>query len=49
VIQTEVRDPLTDQILFGELEHGGTVVIQLNEDKLAFAYQPKTQEPQAAR
>ena len=41
VIQTEVRDPLTDQILFGELEHGGTVVIELNEDKLAFAYQPK--------
>ena len=49
VIQTEVRDPLTDQILFGELEHGGTVVIELNEDKLAFAYQPKPEEPQAAR
>ena len=25
VIQTEVRDPLTDEILFGTLEHGGTV------------------------
>ena len=25
VIQTEVRDPLTDEILFGQLEHGGTV------------------------
>jgi ATP-dependent Clp protease ATP-binding subunit ClpA len=53
VIQTEVRDPLTDQILFGELEHGGTVVIDLNidpnGDKLAFAYQPKTEEPQPAR
>jgi ATP-dependent Clp protease ATP-binding subunit ClpA len=49
VIQTEVRDPLTDQILFGELEHGGTVVIELNGDKLAFAYQPKPEEPQAAR
>ena len=23
VIQTEVRDPLTDEILFGQLEHGG--------------------------
>ena len=49
MIQTEVRDPLTDQILFGNLEHGGTVVIDLNEDMLAFAYQPKTEEPQAAR
>ena len=49
VIQTEVRDPLTDQILFGQLEHGGTVVIDVNEDKLTFGYQPKTEEPQAAR
>ncbi len=29
VIQTEVRDPLTDEILFGRLEHGGTVTIKL--------------------
>ena len=27
VIQREVRDPLTDEILFGELEHGGTVIM----------------------
>ena len=27
VIQTEVRDPLTDEILFGQLEQGGTVTI----------------------
>ena len=27
VIQTEVRDPLTDEILFGRLEGGGTVSI----------------------
>ena len=27
VIQKEVRDPLTDEILFGALEHGGTVTI----------------------
>jgi ATP-dependent Clp protease ATP-binding subunit ClpA len=49
VIQTEVRDPLTDQILFGQLEHGGTVVIDMNDDTLAFSYQPKTEEPQPAR
>ncbi len=31
VIQTEVRDPLTDEILFGRLEHGGTVTIGLKD------------------
>ncbi len=31
VIQTDVRDPLTDEILFGRLEHGGTVTISLDE------------------
>jgi ATP-dependent Clp protease ATP-binding subunit ClpA len=41
VIQTEVRDPLTDEILFGQLENGGTVTIQLRDDKLAFTYEPK--------
>jgi ATP-dependent Clp protease ATP-binding subunit ClpA len=38
VIQREVRDPLTDQILFGELEHGGTVTITVADDALRFAY-----------
>jgi ATP-dependent Clp protease ATP-binding subunit ClpA len=43
VIQTDVRDPLTDEILFGRLEHGGTVQIGLAEDRLAFTYrQPVT-------
>jgi ATP-dependent Clp protease ATP-binding subunit ClpA len=39
VIQREVRDPLTDQILFGQLEHGGTVTIELSGDGLAFVYE----------
>ena len=41
VIQKEVRDVLTDQILFGALEHGGTVTIDLAGDTLAFAYELK--------
>jgi ATP-dependent Clp protease ATP-binding subunit ClpA len=41
VVQTEVRDPLTDQILFGQLENGGTVTIGLKDDALDFAYAPK--------
>jgi ATP-dependent Clp protease ATP-binding subunit ClpA len=38
VIQTEVRDPLTDEILFGQLENGGTVTIGLADDKLTFSF-----------
>ncbi|MEW6364414.1 MAG: ATP-dependent Clp protease ATP-binding subunit ClpA [Acidobacteriota bacterium] len=38
LIQTEVRDPLTDEILFGKLEHGGTVTIGLGSDKILFSY-----------
>ena len=36
VVQKEVRDPLTDEILFGALEHGGTVTIGLADDRLTF-------------
>jgi len=38
VIQSEVRDPLTDEILFGRLEHGGRVRIGLEDDHLTFAF-----------
>jgi ATP-dependent Clp protease ATP-binding subunit ClpA len=38
VIQTEVRDKLTEEILFGKLENGGTVKIGLEGDSLTFAY-----------
>jgi ATP-dependent Clp protease ATP-binding subunit ClpA len=41
VIQTEVRDPLTDEILFGKLENGGTVTIGLADDKLTFVYEDR--------
>jgi ATP-dependent Clp protease ATP-binding subunit ClpA len=40
VIQREVRDVLTDQILFGVLEHGGTVTIDAPDDRLSFKYDP---------
>jgi ATP-dependent Clp protease ATP-binding subunit ClpA len=38
VIQQEVRNPLTDEILFGRLEEGGHVRIRLDGDRLAFAF-----------
>jgi ATP-dependent Clp protease ATP-binding subunit ClpA len=40
VIQTEVRDPLTDEILFGRLEKGGNVTIALEGEKLTFVIEP---------
>ncbi len=36
VVQSEVRNPLTDEILFGRLENGGTVRIGLRDDALTF-------------
>jgi ATP-dependent Clp protease ATP-binding subunit ClpA len=38
IIQREVRDVLTDQILFGALEHGGTVTIDVADNHPTFAY-----------
>ena len=43
VIQTEVRDPLTDEILFGRLEQGGTVTIGLADGKLTFDFAERPQ------
>ena len=43
-IQTEVRDPLTDEILFGGLEHGGTVRIGLVDDALHFDVEPRAHQ-----
>jgi len=50
VVQREVRDPLTDQILFGQLEHGGTVTIDATEgaEHLSFSYAPAPAPPPVA-
>jgi ATP-dependent Clp protease ATP-binding subunit ClpA len=40
LIQTELRNPLTDEILFGRLEHGGTVVIGVSGEQITFEYRP---------
>ncbi len=41
VVQKEVRDPLTDEILFGQLEHGGTVTIGAADNHLTFSYETR--------
>jgi ATP-dependent Clp protease ATP-binding subunit ClpA len=39
LVQTEVRNPLTDEILFGRLEHGGTVHVGFDGKTLTFEYE----------
>jgi ATP-dependent Clp protease ATP-binding subunit ClpA len=51
LIQSEVRDPLTEEILFGELENGGTVTIGFDAEKLTFTVDPASapsKEPEPA-
>jgi ATP-dependent Clp protease ATP-binding subunit ClpA len=36
VIQTEIKDQLSDEILFGKLVKGGNVQVDVEEDRLAF-------------
>jgi ATP-dependent Clp protease ATP-binding subunit ClpA len=40
LVQMELRNPLTDEILFGQLEHGGTVKVGFDGEKLTFDYEP---------
>jgi len=42
VIQTKIKDALSDEILFGSLQKGGEVHIELEDDKLVFDYGKKT-------
>lgn len=38
VIQTEIKDKLADEILFGVLQHGGHVALEMADEKLTFNY-----------
>jgi ATP-dependent Clp protease ATP-binding subunit ClpA len=38
VIQDEVKTPLTDEVLFGALQNGGEVILELEDDKLTLTY-----------
>jgi ATP-dependent Clp protease ATP-binding subunit ClpA len=38
VIQTEIKDALSDEILFGRMQKGGLVHVELKGDKLTFEY-----------
>ena len=48
LIQSEVRDPLTDEILFGKLEDGGTVTIGCDADGEKLTFEIDASKPPAA-
>jgi ATP-dependent Clp protease ATP-binding subunit ClpA len=39
LIQNELKKPLADQLLFGELKNGGTVHVEVSDGKLALRYE----------
>ncbi len=40
LIDREIRRPLADEILFGRLRDGGAVTVDVQDDKLAFEFEP---------
>ncbi len=48
VIQDSIKKPLAEELLFGKLTNGGTVMVQLKDGKLDFVCLPaKAEEPRA--
>jgi ATP-dependent Clp protease ATP-binding subunit ClpA len=45
VIETEVKRPLGDQLLFGELENGGHVHVDVKDGELTFTFSTKKDAP----
>lgn len=42
VMQEKLKDPISDEILFGKLEKGGKVLVTFADDALHFAFEPKS-------
>jgi ATP-dependent Clp protease ATP-binding subunit ClpA len=49
VIQTEIKDALSDEILFGRMQKGGEVSVDLEDDELIFNYGPVERKTGDAR
>ncbi len=47
VIQSELRDALADELLFGALSKGGSVFVDLRDGKLAFSFESKAAKGRA--
>lgn len=44
IIQEHLKKPLANEVLFGELSHGGSVFVDLKGDKLEFEFEHKATE-----
>ena len=44
VIQEQLRKPLANEVLFGNLVEGGLVRVDLADDELSFSYETKELE-----
>ena len=42
LIQKELKEPLADAILFGELSEGGKVVVDVADDKIVLRFERVT-------
>ena len=50
LIQEQVKKPLAEEILFGQLSEGGVVKVDLKDEALSFAYEPRVvAEPRRAK
>jgi ATP-dependent Clp protease ATP-binding subunit ClpA len=45
LVQERVKDPLTDELLFGALQSGGEVLVDLEGEKLTFRCTPRAKAP----
>jgi ATP-dependent Clp protease ATP-binding subunit ClpA len=48
IIQSELKESLGDELLFGKLEHGGRVTVDANDEKLTFVFASKDGAERAA-
>jgi ATP-dependent Clp protease ATP-binding subunit ClpA len=45
LIQDEIKRPLGDELLFGQLERGGHVIVDFEGEALAFKFEPANEKP----
>lgn len=45
IIQTEIKDTIADEILFGKLDKGGEILVDLLDDALSFSYHATAHVP----
>jgi ATP-dependent Clp protease ATP-binding subunit ClpA len=48
LIQDKIKRVLAEEILFGKLEKGGSVLVDFRKGELTFEYTPRSQEPPAS-